>query len=506
MTSFPSSQALTALVAAALLAVSGAAQAAGGRAPNVLLVIADDLGVDKVGAYAADVDETYASTAQYLPETPTLDLLAESGVRFTDAWANPACSPTRASLYTGRYAMRHGVGQAIGRAGADELDLDETTIARVMSDAGYVTGLFGKWHLGEGATPVDWSEDELLEDHLGESLTLEFPTAALGWDLFNGTKADLDITGWEGYYDYMTLVAVPRWGGWVAPSASSDYATQATTATALAWIDKQSTPWFATVAYHAPHTPFQLPPEGCGYDESGEVPTDDAAIYKAMVECMDEQMGVLLDGIVDLQNTVVLFVGDNGTEEKVAEGVFADERGKGTVYESGVRVPLIVADGYDYLTTLGVPGLGAAGAWNSRVSDPNRTVSSPVHVVDLFSTIGALGGGDTSTGVDGENLMPLLANAGSFERGPVLSEVFGSTSGDLALRSGDYKLVVHAILQGETGCRSRYELYNIGNDRLETTDLFRRTTVVAEAMSASLEALISTLPGSWMDIPDCGES
>jgi len=501
-----SSPIVIALAAAALLAVPGTAQAAGGRAPNVLLVIADDLGVDKVSAYAADADETYAATARHLPETVTLDLLAESGVRFTDAWANPACSPTRASLYTGRYAMRHGVGQAIGRDGAQELSLDETTIAQVMSDAGYATGLFGKWHLGEGEKPADWSEGELFEDHLGEALTVSFPTTTLGWDLFHGSKADLNVAGWEGYYDYMSLVAVPRWGGWVLPTASSEYATQETTTAALDWIGKQSSPWFATVAYHAPHTPFQLPPEGCGYDESGEPPTGDAAIYKAMVECMDEQLGELLDGIAGLQNTVVFFVGDNGTEERVAEGVFADGRGKGTLYESGVRVPLIVADGHDYLTTLGVSGLSPGGAWNSRVADPNRTVDAPVHVVDLFTTIGALGGGDTSTGEDGQSLMPLLANRGTFERGPVVAESFNDSSGTLALRSGNYKLMVRANLIGDEGCRWSYELYNVKIDRLETNDIYTRATSVAATMDANLEALVATEPGSWIDVPDCGET
>ncbi len=478
-----------------------------GRSPNVLLVIADDMGIDKVGAYAGDVDETYALTAANLPETPTLDLLAESGVRFTDAWANPACSPTRASLYTGRYVMRHGVGQAIGREGTRELSLDETTIAQVMSDAGYATALFGKWHLGGGGEPSDWDEGESYEDHLGETVTTRFPTAMLGWDLFNGTKADLDVGDWEGYYDYMSLVAVPRWGGWVSVSSSSGYATQETTTAALDWISRQSGSWFATVAYHAPHTPFQAPPEGCGYDESSELASSDPAIYKAMVECMDEQIGELLDGVSDLQNTVVIFVGDNGTEDRVAEGLFADGRGKGTLYESGVRVPLIVADGYDYLYTLGVQGLRPGGAWNSRVAAPNRTSGEPVHVVDLFATIGAMGGGDTSTGDDAQNLMPILANVGSFERGPLISESVGENMGTLAMRDGIYKLLVQVSLAaGEAGCRSRYEVYNMETDRLEATDLYRRAPGVSAALIDSLDDVVSTVPGSWVDVPDCGES
>ncbi len=492
-------------VGTALLALSGPAHASRSAQPNLLLVIADDLGVDKVGAYAADVDAGYASTASYLPETPTLDLLAESGLRFTDAWANPACSPTRASLYTGRIPMRHGVGQAIGREGSTELGLDETTIAQVLADQGYATGLFGKWHLGEGETPSDWEEGESWEDHLGETLTVTFPTAALGWDVFKGSKADLDVGDWGGYYDYMLMVAVPRWGGWLVPQASSDYATQAVTSGALKWIEDQSGPWFATVAYHAPHTPFQVPPEGCGYDESGVDPEGDHAIYKAMVECMDEQLGELLDGVSKLANTVVVFVGDNGTEDTVAEGVFADGRGKGTVYESGVRVPLIVADGYDYLYTLGVPGLPPGGAWNSRVTDPGRTSSEPVHVVDLFATLGELGGGDTSSGDDATSLGLLLRNQDGFERGPVVSESIGSNMGTLSMRSGAYKLIAQATT-GASGCRNKYELYNVVDDRLETLDLYRRQPTLAAAMIDLLDELVATEPGSWMDVPECGES
>ncbi len=497
---------VAALATLAALVLPAPAQATDARSQNILLVIADDLGVDKVGAYAADTDPTYASTAQYLPETPTIDLLAESGVRFTDAWANPACSPTRASLFTGRLPLRHGVGQAIGKSGSTSLGLDETTIAQVMADAGYATGLFGKWHLGDGETPSDWAEGESWDDHLGETVGVQYPPVALGWSKFQGTIADLDVGTWAGYYDYMEVVAVPRWGGWLVADASSEYATQATTQAALSWIEKQTGPWFATVSYHAPHTPFQPPPAGCGYNESAKTPSADAAVYKLMVECMDEQLGELLDSIAGLQNTVVIFVGDNGTDDKVAEGVFADGRGKGTLYETGVRVPLVVADGHDYLNTLGVSGLSSAGVWNSRVANPNRTSDDLVHVADLFATIGALGGGDTRSGDDAASLVPVLSDTGTFERGPIASEMYGASLGTLALRRGDYKLLVTATMAEGSACRSKYELFNVVDDRFEQTNLYHRSPTEAARMILSLDELAASAPGSWIDVPDCSES
>jgi arylsulfatase A-like enzyme len=487
------------------LAVPELALAVGPRNVNLLLVIADDIGVDKVGSYAADVDESYGSTAEYLPETPVLDLLAESGVRFTEAWANPACSPTRASLYTGRLAMRHGVGQAIGKDGTAELSLNENTLAMVLSREGYATGLFGKWHLGEGEMPEAWEAGESYEDHLGETISALLPPSVLGWDWFQGTKADLDVGGWDGYYNWMELVASPMWGGWVHPLALPDYATISTTDAALAWIEDQTSPWFATVAYHAPHLPLEMPPEGCGYNNTGEWPEEEAAIYAAMVECMDEQIGVLLDNIRGLENTVVIFVGDNGTESDLAEGVFADGRGKGTVYESGVHVPLIVADGYDYLYTLGVSGLNTEAAWRSRVAYPGRTIPDAVHVLDLFATLGDLGGGDIRTGVDATSLVPLLTASENFERRPVVSKIFNSHGGTVALRKGDYKLIA-TVRRGHSGCLMKYEVYNLSTDRLEQTDLARRSPQLVEVLVHSLAEVGATEPGGWLDVQDCDES
>ncbi len=469
--------------------------------PNILIIVADDLGVDKVGAYTIDVDDTYAEEATALPQTPVLDSMAQAGVRFTDGWANPACSPTRATVLTGTWALRHGVGEALGREGSQPLDTDETTLAHVASDANYATGLFGKWHLGEGELPGSWADDESWEEHLGEMVPVDFPTILVGFDAFRGVRSDLEVGYWEGYYDFMTLTSVNRVGSFTVPTAETEYATTATTQAALGWINDQTGPWLASVNYHAPHTPFQLPPSDCGYGDASDL--RDALTHKAMVECLDQEIGVLLDGVATLANTVVLFIGDNGTEDRVAQGPFDDERGKGTLYESGIRVPVIAVDGADWMISQGKGTAALTRRSLGVVENPGREVSDLVSVVDLYATVREITGSATGGGEDSVSLMPFLRDTDGTIREFIYSELYSTDSGTAAYRDDDAKLIVWARNQGGEFCRARYELYNVWEDRFEQNDLAPSQPDAVEDMKQKLDALVSSAPGSWLDVPDC---
>lgn len=469
--------------------------------PNVLIIVADDLGVDKVGAYLVDVDPGYGERARAMPATPVLDSLAASGVRFTDAWANPACSPTRGTLLTGTFPFRHGVGSPIGKDGAAELGTDETTFAHLAADAGYSSGLFGKWHLGEGEVPDTWTDDDTWEDHLGELVPVDVPAIQLGFNAFRGTRADLQVGDFTGYYDWLRLTAVTKVGSYTVPTGETEYATIATTDAALEWINTQTTPWVASVNYHAPHTPFSLPPEDCGYSVQSELREN--LVYRSMVECLDQQIGELLDGIGTLSNTVVIFLGDNGTEAAVAEDLFDDGRGKGTLYESGVRVPFIVADGIDYQAETGQIAPAVARRGLGVVESPGREVADPVHAADVFATIADLLKQSPRAGADSVSMMPLLQDTDGEVREFAYSELFTDTSGTAAFRRGNAKLIVSARAKGGAMCRSRSELYDVLVDRFEVTDLAETEPELLAELQSQLDALIAEVPGHWLDVPEC---
>lgn len=478
---------------------------------NVLIVIVDDMGTDKVSSYAGDASGDYAGTASALPTTTTVDSLAAAGVRFTDAWANASCSPTRATMLTGTYAYRHGVGQPIGKPGTRELEDDAVTLADVAKDAGYATGLFGKWHLGEGDLPDTFADGEGWEDHLSTTYAVQIPPTQQGFDQFNGTLVgELDHDGYGGYVDWLRLTSMNK-GGWKTTAAEqSAYATQKTTDDALAWIRTQtSKPWLAVVSYHAPHTPIQTPPAGCHRDADPDwVPSGQTQIYRAMAECMDVNLETLLTGIADLDDTLIFFVGDNGTESTYAEGVFADGRGKGTLYESGVRVPAIVADGRTWLK--GRPEWKSGYDWmnsTTHVADPGLESAEPVGVVDIFATVAEVIGADASSALDSISLVPLLRETDGTLRTVNYTESFDTTdTGQAALRKDQWKMIVR-VVKNQTGdtptCRSRYELFDLNADRFETTDVGIDNPDALAELKGELATIVEKQTYRWLDVPDC---
>ncbi|MBI4881613.1 MAG: sulfatase-like hydrolase/transferase [Planctomycetes bacterium] len=337
--------------------------------PNVLIVIADDLGVDMVPAYGEGTD---------LPVLPVIDSLATSGVLFRNAYVNPLCSPTRACLQTGRHSFRTGLGCVVHEEDEAVLPASEVTLPEMLdigTGALYAHGCFGKWHL-----------------HSKEAGGLAGPNDA-GWSHFAGSLLNLDARGSHGYFDWEKVT------NGVA-SQTNVYATTDTVDSALAWLAGASEPWLCCVAFNAPHAPWHVPPAGLYSQDLSSAPpatVDPRPYYKAVVEALDCELGRLLSSIDPLvmQRTTVIFIADNGTPGPVVAPPIDEKKAKGTVFEGGINVPLIVA--------------------GPLVLAPGSQCAALVHGVDVFPTVAEIAGVDLETAlpgatVDGMSLVRFLAN------------------------------------------------------------------------------------------------
>lgn len=336
---------------------------------NVLVLLADDIGAYGLAAYGPGSD---------LPPTPNIDRLAALGVVFRNAWSQPLCSPTRATIQTGRYGFRTTIGTNINYwVGEPGLPLEEVTLPEML-DLG--TGgrtahaMIGKWHLGSDQVGGDRAPNLAGYGHFAGSM--------------EGQIAD--YFGWRKVVDGFA-------------SFTTRYATSACVDDALAWIGQQSGRWVCVVAFQAPHTPFHAPPAALHTQALPQVVpppycegADPAIIrpfYKAMVQALDTEIGRLLAGLPDRERTTILFLADNGNVGCTLSP--PDSRpAKSSLYEGGINVPLI-ASGY-------------------RVEHPG-TCSALVNTTDVFATVAELAGVDLSATLPGLTLdsvsfVPCLAN------------------------------------------------------------------------------------------------
>ena len=508
-----------------LLAVIGLPLSA--RATSYLVILLDDVGTDKVGAYAGD---TYgASTADDLPDTPNLDALAGVGLRFTNAWTNPVCSPSRASLLTGRYPFQHDVGVLVA-AGTPSLSTAESTLPEVLSDAAYTaaalpSGVFGKWHLGEWSTGgTTWSVSGTYADvpNPGEH----------GFVAFAGT-----LLGAVETYRSWTRVDWPV-GGAAEVATSTTWAPDAAVDDAVRWISGQSGDWMTVVVLQAAHTDEDgtkgryegddLPPFTSCPDVDGDGACSSDEVYLGLVEAADDRVGLLLSDLaaVDpalLEDTVVVVMGDNGTPRNVIDPRLLPsgeraEAGKNSAYESGVRVPLLLTRGCDWMDQSdgaydGWYSDGSAACAGSAISlaSPGLAVSAPVQVMDLYATITELAGSTFPSPSSSISLTPCLsattasaADCGSaalagrmqyaetFFRPYTPGSNFGTTglasSGELAAKAGDFKVV--GRIQGSPlrQCM-RWELYDLSTDPYETDDLRGGGSVMDGLQTSQYRAL-----------------
>lgn len=316
---------------------------------NVLVIVADDLGLGDVNFYSVSEDP---------PRTPTLDALAEQGVSFTNAWSSPFCSPARAAILTGRYGYHTGIGHLVNPHDSSfALPLDEITLPEML-DIGtnnkYRHAAFGKWHVGNLSNGGDFG-----------------PNLA-GFSHYKGILAGSS----DQYFNADTVV-----NGVVQPNQG--YLTTTTVEDAVEWIaNTGNRPWLCYLAFHAAHTPLHAPPSELHSNPTlvaGEIPDptspDLREYFKAMVEAMDHEIGNLLDGLGDeLANTTIVFIGDNGALGQIIAPPYFPQQAKSTMYEGGVNVPLIVVD--------------------PDIVLPGRLSHTLVHAVDVFATVAEAAGVD----------------------------------------------------------------------------------------------------------------
>lgn len=406
--------------------------------PNILLIIADDVGLDAVPCYDAK---------NQAGPMPNLAKMCTEGLVFENGYAAPVCSPTRATIMTGQYGFRTGVGAAIAPRGSNGLSSNVTSLFDVLSSTNYSTNIIGKWHLA-------------------------------------GADSDLNHPAELGIPDYFGLIrgATRDYFNWTAVHKGEEqqidgYTTTVFTDRAIEWIDAQDKdqPWFLWLAHNAPHAPFHLPPEGLHSfndlaDDADAAAQNPLPYYQAMLEALDTEIGRLLASMSDEErdNTIVIFIGDNGSPNQVTRGFYGDHAAKGTIFDSGTHVPFVVSG----------PGV-KKGRTNSLVQSS-----------DLFATIASLAGASTEN-PDSYDFSSVLSG-GSTKRdyiyvehfsdeAPRRSEVFG-----WAIRDAQYKLIAP-----EGGDKM---LFDLSADPLEANNLLLENAnedIVAAA--AALEAKFATL-------------
>ncbi|HEX5012497.1 MAG TPA: sulfatase-like hydrolase/transferase [Planctomycetota bacterium] len=398
---------------------------------NVLLLLADDIGVDRVGAYGEHPDPGH---------TPVIDGLAASGILFRNAWSTPVCSPTRACILTGQYPSRTGVGNAMfPDKDKHELWDGEVTLPHLL-EPGVATLLVGKWHLG--------LHQPAVLPGLGSGL---MHPLACGFRHWTGNFWVLQQKAiGDGYTNWVEVVDG-------VPSPSTVYNTTAIVDSALGLIASTPEPWFLEVAFNAPHMPFHKPPpELHTFSLPQEVKFDIPVHVKAAIEAMDTEIGRLLASMdpAVLANTVIIFAGDNGTDKLATTEPFVASHGKGTLYEGGINVPLIVS------------GKGvAAGA----------ECTSLVSLTDLFATVAELESVPQTTGLDSVSLVPYLTHPLQPSlRQTVFSEWFVPpgfppyAEHHRAVRDERFKLVRHE----KKGVTSE-EFFDLDADPFELQDLLQ---------------------------------
>jgi arylsulfatase A-like enzyme len=490
--------------------------------PNILLIVIDDIGVDQVGAYAAQ----YPGLPQ--PCTPNLDALAASGARFTNAWSSAVCSPTRAMIMTGKPGHRTGIGVVTNSQVPQSLGLRPTqqTIATILASVDYRTAAFGKWHLADSAQTEICQVTQPIQ---------------LGFEFYSGSLYNLESPTPEvdpPAYDYWVRTAVN--GQSTLRASMLKYATLDTTDEALAWVGATTDPWFLYVAYNASHAPYHCPtadlcptegPGACSWCAScNELPgqdyfcspnlrDDNSIMTRAMTRALDHEIGRLLDGVP--ADTAVFLIGDNGTPSDATLEPFDPCHAKGTPYQGGFNVPLLAR----------VPDVFPAG----------MVCDELVCATDLLDTIADLAGAAyDDTHVDSVSLLQYTDPeqphcGGTNPREDVYSQNFSpnfvpsqlglppvgykATYHVRAIRNARFKLIEWRENGDLPGGGPRYEMYALsddlpqddlpedpalGPDPFEASDLlllYPRPSYVQAAFDELLERIDGDEPQDYKPLP-----
>jgi len=459
------------ILAAAIVPMTAVAE----ERPNVIFYLIDDLGWADLACYGSKFHET-----------PNLDRLAASGMRFSDAYAAcPVCSPTRASVMTGKYPARLGITDWIGASQKKEalitplndafLPDSEVTIGEALKAGGYKTAYFGKWHLG--------AKDE------------HHPKKQ-GFDYHRGVNR----AGAPGSYFYPFTRGKKKSGSTVpdfSEAGEGAYLTDVIADEAVEFVEKnKDVPFFAFVAHYSIHTPIQAKTEHVdkykaklakagksleprSRDEKGYGKTrldQNNPALAGMVESVDASVGRMLDKLDELgltKNTVIVFTSDNGglstlQNNRVGPGCTLPLRGgKGWMYEGGIRVPLIVK----------WPG----------VTKPGTTCAEPVVSTDFYPTLLDMAGlpKKPKQHIDGVSIAPLLKGGDALKRDAIYwhyPHYHGSGNRPTGgLRKGNYKLV-RWYEGGED------ELFDLSKDLSESKNLAAKLPEVAKGLSADMDS------------------
>jgi arylsulfatase A-like enzyme len=394
------------------------------RPPNILYIVADDLGWKDVGFHGSDI------------KTPALDALAARGAKLEQFYAQPMCTPTRAALMTGRYPMRYGLQTAVIPQGhVYGLAIDEWLLPQALKEVGYETAIIGKWHLGH-ADQQFWPRQRGFDYQYGP---------LIGEIDYFSHKVD-------GKVDWFRNNQVVEENGYSTTLLGDD-------AVKLIEQHNPATPLFLYLAFNAVHTPYQAPQEYLDKYKNIEDPSRRA--YSASATAMDDQIGRVMRALVEkkmLNNTLIVFQSDNGgTRNPMFAGAITDmtkvvlpadngpyRDGKGTLYEGGTRVV-------------------AVASWPGHIKE-GSVVNEMIHTVDLYPTLVKLAGGNLgkSKPLDGLDVWGTISEG---KPSPRTELVYNIEPFRAAIREGDWKLIWRTLLPQSV------ELFNITKDPSETTNL-----------------------------------
>jgi len=401
--------------AASLATAAPPGQGSSAGKPNIVYIVADDLGWKDVGFHGSDI------------KTPNIDQLAAQGARLEQFYTQPFCTQTRAALLTGRYPLRYGLQTVvIPSNGTYGLATDEWTLPQALQQAGYETAIVGKWHLGHAKREY-WPRQRGFDHQYGPLL---------------------------GEIDYFTHGAhgTRDWFREEKPVTEKGYVTTLLGDEAVRLIRERDTvqPLFLYLAFTAPHAPYQAPQEYL--DKYASIADPSRRAYAAMITAMDDQIGRVLAALDERgmrENTIVVFHSDNGGTRSARftgeidmskatipcdNGPWRD--GKGTLYEGGTRVVSLID-------------------WPGHVQ-PGTVVDEAIHVVDMYPTLATLAGAKSGAKpLDGVDAWPAIAQGKPSARTEVVYNVEPIVAG---IRQGQWKLVWKTTLP------SQVELFDLASD------------------------------------------
>nr|WP_299073374.1 arylsulfatase [uncultured Allomuricauda sp.] len=434
--------------------------------PNIILIITDDQGFGDLGYYGNPNIKT-----------PVLDSLAERSVRFDEFLVNPVCAPTRSALMTGKYPMSTGVHDTY-RGGA-MMATEEVTIAELLKEANYKTGMIGKWHLGDNYP--------MRPQDQGFEYTLNHLSGGIGQygDWPNTLKRD------SSYFDPIL------WSNGKQVQTKG-YCTDVFTKAAMEYVEEnKDDPFFLYLSFNAPHGPLQLPQEY--YDMYKDTDSDEGLIDQGnpypkvtkhsrenarkvygMVTNIDDNLRLLFNKLESLgieENTLVIFMTDNGPQHP---RYIAGMRGrKGSVFQGGVRVPSFW--------------------YYPKMFKEARDIKAPAAHYDILPTLAELAGAKIPVGleIEGESLMPLLTKAEDNFPNRIINRYWSRTAPvryrNVSTRKGNLKLV--GVGQDDEG-NDKFELFDLSKDYFEQNDISGENEAIVKELKSEMDIWLTTMESS----------